>query len=141
MLKKVDEIVASIKSLEDNLKKITASMDEVKTEYAKIGANTKQAQAQYKEYSIKYKELVEQLKPEVDNIKGQLATLKKDIDPALMAKYEEKRKDKNFPILSELSGKKCSACGMELSMKDIADLENGNIIECENCRLLVYKNK
>jgi predicted nucleic acid-binding Zn-ribbon protein len=68
-------------------------------------------------------------------------TLVSWISSQIMAKYEEKRKDKNFPILSELSGKKCSACGMELSMKDIADLENGNIIECENCRLLVYKNK
>lgn len=141
MLKKVDEIVASIKSIEDSIKKITVSMDEVKAEYAKIGANTKQAQAQYKEYSLKYKALTDEVAPKVEEIKKQLAVLKKGIDPNLMAKYEEKRKDKNFPILSELSGKKCSACGMELSMKDIADLENGNIVECENCRLLVYKSK
>lgn len=139
MLKKADEILNSIKGLEDTLKKITISMEEVKAEYAKVGTNTKRAQAQYKEYGEKYNNLKKELEPKVKEVKAKLDALKKGIDPVLMAKYDEKRKDKNFPILTPLAGKKCASCGMELSMKAIADLENGNVIECENCRLLVYK--
>ena len=63
MLKKADEILNSIKSLEDTLKKITVSMEEVKAEYAKVGTNTKRAQVQYKEYGEKYNNLKKELEP------------------------------------------------------------------------------
>lgn len=51
-----------------------------------------------------------------------------------MQRYKAKRKDKMFPVLYELSGELCSHCRMSLSMVDINRLNNGEIIECDNCR-------
>lgn len=141
MLKKADEVLNALKALETTADKITSSSSAVKEEYDSIKVKTKRAQEQYNVYSKKFAELKKSLDPEIASVNAELDKLKKDISPELMQKYEAKRKDKVFPILKELNGNKCSSCGMELSMKDISDLENGKIIECDNCRSLVYKQK
>jgi len=141
MLKKAEEISSSIKALETTVNKIVEAMNAIKAEYASIRQKTKLAQDQYKEYGDKFKELQDKFSKEVAEIKEKLTALRKGIDADLMAKYDAKRKDKIFPVLVALKGDKCGSCGMGLSMKDIADLESGAVVECDNCRTLVYKEK
>ena len=57
----------------------------------------------------------------------------------LMEKYLKKRADKLFPIFVPLNGKVCGACNMELATSEISKINNGEIIECEFCRKLLYK--
>ena len=139
MLKKVDELLSALKSLEGNIEKINESMAQVKAEYGAIRVKTTKAQEQYKEYAEKFKALQDGMANEIKAINAELAKLKKEIKPELMQKYDAKRKDKIFPILFALSGDKCGNCGMALSMKDISELESGEVVECDNCRALVYK--
>ena len=76
---------------------------------------------------------------ETENIKKELASLAKDIPVELMAKYTAKRNDKVFPVLHKLNDRMCSKCGMEVSMAEITKLNNGEVIECDTCRCLIYK--
>jgi len=58
-----------------------------------------------------------------------------------MEKYLEKRKDKQFPIVYKLTSKDkhCTACGTELSLKQLDELKKkDNVFECENCRKLLF---
>ena len=68
------------------------------------------------------------------------SSIKKDIPAEIMQKYKEKRKDKHFPIVYRINDRHCSACGTELSMAQLYKLEKEDeLIECENCRRLIFK--
>ena len=85
------------------------------------------------------KVLIDNKKDEMDKLNKELLVLRKKVDPALMESYDKKRKEKLFPIIFEAKEDVCGACSMNLSMIDIAKLKNGEIIECDNCRRLLYK--
>ncbi len=139
MIKKVDELTANLKKTETELLSLQTAINSVKEEYDQIKINTKKAQESYKIGNAAYNELKDKYKDEIAKINAELDELKKGIDENLLKSYLEKRKDKAFPILVPVNGNRCSACGMELSMKDASDLESGKVIECENCRRLLYK--
>jgi predicted nucleic acid-binding Zn-ribbon protein len=138
-VKKVEEIMSSIKALDGAVAKLSDAMNAVKAEYDQIRVKTKKAQEQYAEYSKKFNELKDGAKAEVDALNAELSALRKQIAPDMMLTYDNKRKDKIFPVLKELNGNKCGACGMELSMKSLSDLNSGKFVECDNCHKLVYK--
>lgn len=137
--KKADELAGKMNALHNQAAALTDEMNAVLKSYQKLRANTKAAQAQYKEYKAKYDELKGGKEAERKAIEGRLAEIEKTVDAALMAKYKAKRKDKMFPVLFEAKGNMCGKCLMEISMADINKLKGGEIIECDNCRCLMYK--
>lgn len=143
LLKKADELIARIKRIETEANKILPEIQSVLKEYANIRNTTKAAQAQYTEYREKYNALKESRREATEAIKAELEKLKEKVDPALMEKYLEKRNAKEkriFPVLYEVKGDVCGACNMQLSMGEIDKLKNGQIIECYQCRRLLYKD-
>ena len=139
--KKADELLQKANSLENELNTLVDEMNGVLTQYSQLKAKTKQAKEQYSEYGAKYNELKKSKEADMNAIKDELAEIEKSIDPALMDKYKAKRKDKMFPILYSVSDKLCSHCRMELSMAELNKLGTGDIIECDNCRCLIYKGE
>ena len=138
VMKKADELMSAIKALDETINKLSQSMAVVKTEYDKAKVSYVKAKEQYTEFGEKYNELKKSVKAESDAIKVELESLRKTVSADLMSQYDAKRKDK-FPPLVNLNGNKCGACGMEISMKGISDLNNGALVECDNCHKLVYK--
>ena len=141
LLKKASELLGKIKNLNAETTKIANEIQSVLAEYAKIRATTKSAQAQYSEYGKKYNELKASKQEEKSQIEAQLLELKKSVDPTLMEKYLKKRSDKIYPILFEVKGEVCGACNMQLPMSELSKLKNGEIIECDQCRRLLFKSK
>lgn len=139
LLKKAGEILAKLKALDEEIAKLTGDIQAVIQEYNTIKATTKAAQVQYTEYGKKYNELKASKKEEKDKIESELNEIKKKVDPALMERYLKKREEKLYPILFEVTGEFCSCCNMELSLADLSKLKNGEVIECDQCRRLLYK--
>ena len=139
LLKKADELLAKIKTLGAEATKIANEIQAVLTEYSNVKRLTKSAQAQYAEYGKKYNDLKASKKEERDAIEAELAKLKAKVDPALMERYLKKRSEKIYPVVYELNGEVCGACNMQLSMSELSKLKNGEIIECDQCRRLIYK--
>jgi len=137
--KKIDELLAKLSKLESEIGALTEEMNSLLGTYSQLNAKGRVARAQYDEFSVKYKELKETKKVEMTKIEKELQKLEKDIDPALMAKYKAKRADKMFPILYKLNGNMCGKCMMEVSMSEVVKLNGGAVIECDNCRSLIYK--
>ena len=75
----------------------------------------------------------------MDEIAKKLAALSKDIPKDLMERYQQKRKEKIFPIIAPLNGDRC-ICGMDFPLAQQGKLAGGNVVECEHCRRFVYKN-
>lgn len=116
-------------------------MDELLRQYKKLSANTKEMMAVRDENKKKYEELLKSKKAEKAAITKKLDDIAKDVPPEYMAKYKEKRKDNKFPIVYEVVIAKdthCSACGTELSKLQVSQLQKDKMIECENCRRLIF---
>ncbi len=139
LIKKTDEMLAKTKDLYEQINGLSAEMQTVMNEYLKVKNNTKAAQTQYAEFGKKYNELKNSKQAERQAIEQELEKIKKDIDPALMERYLKKRSEKIFPVLYEINGNICGACNMELPTAVISKLNNGEVIECDLCRRLLYK--
>jgi predicted nucleic acid-binding Zn-ribbon protein len=139
LIKKTEELIVKIKNLAETIKKIGAEIEAIVKEYAGIKKTAKSAQEQYNVYGAKYNQLKASKKDEMTAISNELAVLEKQIPSELMERYKQKRADKIFPVLYEVKTNVCGACNMELSMSAMSDLKNGKVIECDNCRRLLYK--
>ncbi len=139
LLKKADELLAKIKVFGSEATKIANEIQAVLSEYNSVKQKTKSAHAQYEEYGKKYNELKESKKLEKEAIEKELAALKEKVEPSLMERYLKKRAEKIFPVVAEVTDKTCGGCNMELSMSELSKLKSGEIIECDQCRRLIFK--
>ncbi|MBR2614668.1 MAG: hypothetical protein IKC71_03620 [Clostridia bacterium] len=137
--KKLDELLSKMNALEKETANLKKEMEDLSNEYLNLRKKTKAAQNQYTENFAKFKELRDAKQPEVDALKKELEELGKKVDIVLFEKYQQKRKDKSFPIVYKVVGETCPACSMSLSMIDLNNLDKGDVIECEACRKLLYK--
>lgn len=133
------------KSLDELRKKITRleqEMNDAVRNYTKLKKETLAYQKQYEEAGKEYSSLKESVAEDRKKVEAELKKLAVGIPEDIMKKYAEKRKDKTFPIIYKMESddKHCPACGTELSLIQIDKLaKNNEIIECENCRKLLFK--
>ncbi len=140
LIKKADELSSKIAKLEKEINALSDDMKGVIQNYLSLKKSNEKARAEYEEYGAKYKELKAKKEPEIKKIKEELASLEKEIDADLIAKYKAKREEKIFPVLVKLEGdNRCSKCKMELSLASVSKLNTQTFIECEYCRRLIYK--
>ncbi len=136
--KKSQELAKQYASLEGEIEKLLKDMTELTASYKKLMASAKLMLQQQDEYKAKYEELSHKKDAEKKAIKARLAAIAKDIPEEYLNKYKEKRQDPKFPIVYEVTGKHCTACGTELSQLELSRLKNEKIMECENCRRLIF---
>ena len=140
LLKKVDELLAKIKSATNAIKKISDEVSALANEYMFIKKKTKEEQEAYKLNAQKYNEFKAGFDKEREEIKSELEKIKQTVDAELMEKYAKKRDNKMYPIVYEVEGNVCGRCKMELSLSEIGKLKTGGVIEC-SCGCLLYKSK
>lgn len=136
--KKSQELSKQCALLETEIEKLTKEMTELLRSYKELMDKTKLMLAQQDENKEKYEKLSKDKAKEKDAINKKLEKIAKDIPEEYLNKYKEKRKDSKFPIIYEIQGKHCSACGTELSQLALSRIKTEKIIECENCRRLVF---
>jgi len=137
-----DKLLQKHKSLIAKVAKLEQDMNDVARQYGKLKKETALYQDQYKKSREEYEKEKIAAEPLRKKIEAKLKELAVDIPPATLEQYKEKRKDKHFPIVYKLEEKSnhCAACGTEFSMKQLDALKKeGTVIECENCRRLIFK--
>jgi predicted nucleic acid-binding Zn-ribbon protein len=139
LIKKAEELAQKIKAIEEQISKISAEIQSIYKEYDGIKSMTQKAQVQYKENAPKYKALKDSLQQEKDEIESKLKELAKDVDPALMQRYLTKRADKIYPVIYAVRGDYCGHCNMELHGLAKEKLKKGEIIDCDQCRVMLYQ--
>lgn len=139
--KNASQIMDSLKSLKAEINKLSARIEEAKSEYATAKKQTIAMQKQYKEYKVKYGSVKDARADEIKAIEEELVTISKAIPAETLAKYNQKRKEKLFPVVCEVKGNRCPQCGMELSIAEISKLSDGNFIECDSCRRVLFAKK
>lgn len=139
--KNAAQIADNLRGLKGEINKLVSQIEAAAAEYAAAKKQTIAMQKQYKEYKVKYSEIKEKRAAEIAAIEAELARLAKNVPETTLAKYKAKRKEKVFPVLCEVPGNRCPGCGMELSIAELSKLADGNFIECDSCRRMLFKKK
>lgn len=142
--KKAQNLTEEINNLTSVIESLSKEIESVLKEFSQLKADIKKAKAQYSEYGPKYNELKASKEDEMNKIKARLKKLEAGIDANVLEKYNQRRKDKIFPVLNEakeMSKHAYCRCGTELSLTDYGNLKNGNIVECDSCHRLLYLSK
>ena len=139
--KNASAIAENLKNLKSEINKLVQQIEKTSAEYAAAKKQTIAMQKQYKEYKEKYAAVKEARAKEISEAESELKKLEKDVPPDTLAKYKAKRKEKVYPVVVEVAGNRCPQCGMELSIAEISKLSDGNFIECDSCRRILFKRK
>ena len=137
---RASRLTKNLNELLRKIQKIEQDMNELAVQYNKLKKETVAYQEQFEKSSVEFAKLKESHSAERKVIEDNLKKLSATIPPEVMAKYVDKRKDKQFPIVYTVSAKDrhCTACGTELSLKQLENLKKDDEVhECENCRKII----
>lgn len=137
--RKLDDSISKSKRLLEQVNILEKEVQGVMKEYVAVKNNTKNAQAQYSQYGNEYNQLKESKKSEREALEKKLKEIEKTVEPSIMEKYQEKRKNKMFPIVFAVNGEFCPACGIELPLTLKNKLKGDEIVEC-SCGRILFKD-
>lgn len=126
-----------LRTLKNELNKLTAEIKAAGEEYKKFREQTIAMQKQRKEYKEKYEAIRAERAGDAEKIKKNLAAIAKDIPAGILEKYAAKSRERIFPIFVPLTNGGC-VCGMSFPLAQQSTLSGGNMIECEHCHRFVY---
>ena len=136
--KNAQTLLDRLRALKGELQKLTADISATAEEYERFKKQGVQMQKQYKEYKEKYDALKAEHAEEVKEINAKLAAIAGKLPHETLKKYQQKRKERIFPIIVPLSGDRC-VCGMDFPLAQQEKLAGDNVDECENSHRFDYK--
>ncbi len=139
--KKIKDITTNILILQKNSKKLASKIEQAIKDFEQTRNEGVVAKQKHQKGMLAYTKLVEEGNEKTEKLKTDLLALEKKIDPKLLAKYKTMREDKKFPVFVPLLNNSCGGCAMELAMSKKHILEEKGILECENCRRIIYIDK
>lgn len=131
-------LMDEFKKLKSALNALVKAIESTDEEYRKLKKQVLSMQRQYKEAQEKFAAVKESKEGERTAIMARLSAAKKGIPEAIMEKYQNKRKEKIFPVVGKLTHKRCPVCGMEPPLAAVSKLTGGATIECDNCHIILY---
>ena len=136
--KNAQSIVEQLKKIKADINALVANIKALDAEYQKLKKQVISAQKQYGEASEKYKAVKASREDERLAIEKELAAIAKDIPAEVLEKYNNKRKERIFPVVGEMVGTRCPFCSMEPPLAARSKLTGGATIECDNCHRIIF---
>ena len=136
--KNAQSIVEQLKKIKADMNALVANIKALDAEYQKLKKQVISAQKQYGEASEKYKAVKASREDERLAIEKELAAIAKDIPAEVLEKYNNKRKERIFPVVGEMVGNRCPFCSMEPPLAARSKLTGGATIECDNCHRIIF---
>mgnify|MGYP000848153829 CR=1 FL=1 len=117
-------LIQEVKSIESRLQDMRIKISKARKDFAKFK----------EEHSKELQDAAEELARRQAAVK----TAGKEVEPALLARYAEMRKNKSAPV-ALIENDQCGGCNMTLPSLMISQVQSGNeIFECENCGRILY---
>lgn len=134
-----DKLFSNLSLLDKKITKIAENINGILAEYNKTVKAYNDAKEKYKTCKEAYDKEFAEIDPKIKEIEKKLQTLAKSVEPAIMQKYMNIRKDKIFPVFVPLiNGTSCGHCRMEISASAKAKLNREGVLPCEHCRCVLY---
>lgn len=138
--KNAETLLNKLKSVKSELDKLYAIINESAVAYKNLKKETIKVQDFYKESKKVYDELKSSTVGDKEQFESQLKEIASGIEEELLVQYKAKRQEKvAMPILCALSADDRCKCGTQLNISEKQKIAKGELVECENCRRLLYK--
>ena len=137
--KKITDMANKLSNLGRSVSKSSMLANQILKDFERVKKNIIISKEKHKQAKEEYDKVLTTLEPQIEDVKKQLASLEKQIDPKIMARYKQSRNDGIFPVFVPLNGKSCGGCSMSLSAAYESKLNANGYVECEQCRRLIYK--
>lgn len=137
-----DKLEKNLDNIESELSKLYQRLDNIKGEAYKITLKVKELQATFASAKAAYEAKSSAMKKDFDESYKELQALESKIDTKIMTSYKNLRKNQQMPALVAYSEGFCRGCGMNIS-SDLNEIikDEGMVLECPNCRRLIYKSE
>ena len=137
--KKITDMANKLSNLGRSVSKSSMLANQILKDFERVKKNIIISKEKHKQAKEEYDKVLATLEPQVEEVKKQLASLEKQIDAKIMARYKQSRNDGIFPVFVPLNGQSCGGCSMSLSAAYESKLNANGYVECEQCRRLIYK--
>ena len=137
--KKAQSIYEKMKKIRADLTTLTKTIEETSAEYQALKEKVIENQKKYAEAKAKYKEVKDSRSEEKATIEAELSKAAKGVDEGLLTTYMTKRKEKIFPVVGQLTDRRCPFCGMDVPLANQNALKGGGTIDCEHCHRVIYE--
>lgn len=138
--RKFNELKKSINDFERLLSSLQRELNDLAAAYRDYSRKVPQWQREYREWRDKFKQLQNTRMPEVQQIQSEMRELEKQIDPKLIEKYKEMKKQKIVAPFVNYSPEEglCGGCRMAIPEGQRSKLKAQGYVECENCHRIVF---
>ena len=133
--------ISSLLNLSKDIKALSNKINQTVTTFEKTKTFGVECTNKYKSSLNKFNAVEAKEQAERDKIISEMESLKKGINPKIMARYLELRDDHKFPILVPLTNNCCAICSTPLANARLDLLSKDGIVECENCHRIIYQKK
>ena len=119
-------------------KHLLAEVEKATEEYQQTNHTARAAKKEYDQLRMVCEKERDDSTAELKAFDERLAEIRKDVDPALFARYEKVKQHHAVPLVPVVGGK-CSGCNMSLPMVMLKKLTAPDaVLECENCGRILY---
>ncbi len=133
----IEKLVSLLAKLEEKLNKINGDVTANEKKINEYGAIANQSKEEFNVNKAEYEKILEAAKPEIDELKKVRDQKATKVEPALLAKYNNLKKNKITPT-AKLMGERCGGCNMGMAAFAISNANKQGYCECENCGRIVY---
>ena len=117
---------------------LLAEVEKATEEYQQTNHTARAAKKEYDQLRMVCEKGRDDSTAELKAFDERLAEIRKDVDPALFARYEKVKQHHAVPLVPVVGGK-CSGCNMSLPMVMLKKLTAPDaVLECENCGRILY---
>lgn len=144
----VKQVRQAIRQLEETTKTLNADK-KLLQDMVQIADNTEKAVKDARAKMLEGKAEFDKLKtvhdaelakatPELERLNEEVKALEPSLDPALLAKYKQIKKNRVNPV-ALVENNQCQGCNMSLPSLTLSKLkEQKELVECENCGRILY---
>lgn len=137
--KELEIMLSNLTTIENRLKALNSGIEVIVKRFENAKKNAFVAKGHYQKAKEEIDKLSAAIAPQKIAFGKQLEAIRPKIDAKLFARYATVRKDNIFPAITRLVDGRCGACRMELSRVLIGRLAADDVVECENCRRIVFQ--
>lgn len=132
--KNLDELISRLTVLESRMKKLLEEFENCKKQIIS-------SKKIHDENKVLLDKLRAEIEPEVEVVRQKLQKQERSVNPDLIQKYRNLKREGIFPVLVKLQdGKNCGYCRVEQSMGKKEKLKINGFTECEQCHRIIISD-
>jgi len=137
----VSALLSKVSGYESQLADIAAKSATIKNVYEKAVVSAKKAAEVAARASVQYEKESKEIAPKIAAIDVELKKLAAAVEPKLLEKYRQIRKQTNRgDVVVPALGNRCGGCRFELPLSLLHTVASQGYIICEECGKIIYKN-